>query len=158
MTGEEIKRIVPDLLDARHPGRSREVAEGVEGELGWILELDGTIALVRASQATHPFIWIRGGIAHAVPRSEALALEVAAGNKDLMVGRMYVAYGDDIAMVVFDEAISAAYLSFDHEASIQDLVTRFETSLEYTADWSTKIRQKFGGQTFTADDWPLMAF
>lgn len=53
----------------------------------------------------HPFIWVKGGIAHAIPRSEALATDVAAANRGLVVGRLYLSYGEEIAMVVFDEAI-----------------------------------------------------
>jgi hypothetical protein len=61
-------------------------------------------------------------------------------------------------MVVFDEAIFSDYLSNDYMPSMQDLVTRLETSLEYTAQWSKEIREKFGGRPFAAGDWMLMAF
>jgi hypothetical protein len=157
--GEALKQFVPELLEARYPGRSREVEPNAgPGHLGWTLELDECVVLVRASQASNPFILIRGGIAHAIPRTEALALHVATGNKDLMVGRLYMAYGDDLAMVVFDEAIVGAYLSMEYEPSIQDVVTRFETSLQYTSQWAKATLEKFGGQPFTADDWHLMSF
>lgn len=126
--------------------------------MGWILNLDDCVVLVRASQASHPFILIRGGIAHAIPRSEALALHVASGNKDLMVGRTYMGYGDDVAIVVFDEAIVGAYLSLQYEPSVHDVVNRFEMSVQYTSEWSKKVLEKFGGQPFTADDWHLLSF
>ena len=160
MNGEELRQFVPELLEARYPGRSREIASEVEGlpSLGWVLELDDCVALIRPTQTSHPFIWIKGGVAHALPRSESLATDVAAGNKSLVVGRLYLAYGDDIAMVVFDEAIFGEYLSMQYEPSIQDTITRFETSLQYTAEWSKTIREKFGGQAFTGDDWHLMSF
>jgi hypothetical protein len=157
MDADELKRFVPYLLEGRYPGRSQPVV-GDGGDLGWTLDLDDTIVYVRASSGSNPFIWIRGGIAHAVPRSEALALHVAAANKDLVVGRVYMGYGDDLAMVVFDEAIFSDYLSNDYMPSMQDLVTRLETSLEYTAQWSKEIREKFGGRPFAAGDWMLMAF
>lgn len=128
------------------------------GHLGWIVDLDNSAVLVRVSQASHPFILIRGGIAHGLPRSEALATHIATANKDLVVGRVYMAHGDDIAMAVFDEAIFGAYLSLQYEPSLQDVVTRFETSLQYTSEWAKEVREKFGGQAFTADDWHLMSF
>ena len=157
--GEQLKRFVPDLLEARYPGRSREVEPATgDGQFGWILELDDCVVLARAAQTSHPFILVRGGIAHAIPRTDALALHVAARNKDLVVGRVYLAYGDDIAMVVFDEAIFGAYLSLEYEPSVQDVVNRFETSVQYTAEWAKEIREKFGGQPFTVDDWHLMSF
>jgi hypothetical protein len=160
VNGEELQRFVPELLEARYPGRSREMFPPLEGmpQLGWVLELDDCLAIVRASQATHPFIWIRGGVAHALPRSEALATDVAAANKNLVVGRLYMAYGDEIAMVVFDEAIVGEYLSMEYEPSIKDAINRFETSLQYTAQWAKTIQEKFGGSRFTSDDWHLMDF
>lgn len=75
-----------------------------------------------------------------------------------MVGRAYLAYGDDIAMVIFDEAIVGAYLSMQYEPSVEDVVTRLETSIQYTSQWTKTILEKFGGQPFTADDWHLMIF
>jgi hypothetical protein len=159
VNGAELQQFVSELLD-RYPGRSREMFPPVDGmpHPGWILELDDCVAMVRASQVSHPFVWVRGGIAHAIPRSEELATDVAAGNKDLMVGRLYLAYGDEIAMVVFDEAISGGYLSMQYEPSIQDAVTRFEMSLQYTTEWSKKVLEKFGGQAFSGEDWHLMSF
>jgi hypothetical protein len=157
VNGEELKQFVPELLEARYPGRSRPAdpeTSIVPGgpHMGWILDLDECVALVRASQATNPFILIRGGIAHAIPKSEALAFHVAANNKHLMVGRAYVGYGNDVALVAFDESIDGSYLSLDNDASIQDAVTRFEMSLRYTAAWTQEIVDTFGGRRFTADD------
>jgi hypothetical protein len=156
--GEELKKFVPELLDARYPGRSQEAPPAVgDGAFGWVVELDGCIALARAAQVTHPFILIRGGIAHEIPRSEELALHVATANKDLVVGRAYLAYGDDIAMVAFDESIFGAYLSAQYEPSMLDVVNRLETSFQYTSEWSKAIRERFGGRPFTVDDWALMS-
>lgn len=162
MNGEELEGFIPQLLEARHPGRSRELGEdggpGLPGLPGWILELDGCVMTVRPSQSSHPFIWIRGGVAHAIPRSEELALRVAAGNKDLVVGRLYMAYGDDAAMVIFDETVFGGYLSFQYEPSIEDVVNKLETSIQYTKEWAQTIRSEFGGRQFTADDWRLLTF
>ncbi len=161
MNGEELKQFVPELLEGRYPGRSKEAAPGSDigaGDLGWILELDDCLVLVRASLVSNPFIWIRGGIAHGIPRTDALALDIAAGNKDLVVGRLYMAYGDDVAMVVFDESIFAGYLSLEYQPSMTDVVNRFETSVQYTSQWTKTVREKFGGQAFSAEDWVLMSF
>ena len=161
MNGEELDEFVPQLLEARYPGRVRKMGEGGIGlpEIGgWVLELDGCVLTVRATQTSHPFIWIRGGVAHGISRSEELALRVAAGNKDLVVGRIYMAYGDDVAMVVFDETIFGGYLSFQHEPSIEDAVNKLETSVKYTTEWAKAISEEFDGRPFTADDWHLLTF
>lgn len=162
MNAEELEKFVPDLLGARYPGRAREVGKlgvpDLPSDGSWILELDDCILTVRAAKVTHPFIWIRGGISHALPRSEELALRVAAGNKDLVVGRLYMAYGDDVAMVVFDETIFGGYLSLQYQPSIEDIVNRLETSIQHTNEWAKRIREEFGGRIFTADDWHLLAF
>ena len=158
MNGDDIKKLVPDLLDARCPRLWREAVEGQGPEMGWVVDLEDCVALVRAAQSSNPFIWIRGGIAHAIPRTEALALNVAAANKTLMVGRLYLAYGPELAMVAFDESIVAASLSPDFEPSMEDLVTRFDASLQYTRDWANRTIAEFGGRRFGADDWGLMAF
>lgn len=136
------------------------MAPPMEGmaHLGWVLELDDCMAIVRATETTNPFIWIRGGIAHALPRSEALATEIATANRDLVVGRLFLACGDDIAMAVFDETIFGGYLSMRYEPSVEDAISRFETGLQYTAQWSATIREKFGGRRFEGDDWHLMGF
>jgi hypothetical protein len=157
-----MERFLPELLDARYPGRVRKIGvkggQGVPGIDGWMLDLDGSVLTTRVSQSTHPFIWIRGGIAHGIPRTEELALRVAAGNKDLVVGRLYMAYGDDIAMVVFDETIFGGYLSFEHEPSIHDVVNKLEMSIRYTDEWTKTLRADFGGLPFTPDDWHLLTF
>lgn len=156
--GEDLQQFVPQLLETRYPGRSEELFSDspVPGPFGWKLELDHGVAFIRATQTTHPFLWFRGGIAHAIPRSEELATHVATGNRDLMVGRAYLACGADVAMVVFDETIDAASLSMQYEPSIQQLITRFETSIQYTNEWAQAITEKFGGQRFSGDDCLLL--
>jgi hypothetical protein len=122
-----------------------------------VLDLDGCTVLVRATATSLPFIWFKGGIAHAIPRSAALAEHVALNNKDLMAGRVYLALGDEIAMAVYDDAIFGASLSLDYDPSIQDVVNRFDGGLKYTSEWSQAILSKFGGQPFRGDDWYLMS-
>jgi hypothetical protein len=162
MNRSELERFASELLQARYPAETRKMGEengpGLPGLGGWMLVFDECILTVSVSQSQHPFIWLRGGIAHAVPRSEELALRVAAGNKELVVGRLCMAYGDDIAMVIFDETVFGAYLSMEYEPSIQDVVNKLETSVEYTKDWTKKVRLEFGGQGFTPDDWHLLTF
>lgn len=162
MNREEMELFLPDLLEARYPGLAQKMGEeggpGLPGLDGWMLSFDGCVLAARVSRSTHPFIWIRGGLAHAIPRSEALALRVAAGNKDLVVGRLYMAYGDDVAMVVFDETVFGGYLSLDHEPSIEDVVNKLETSVQYTTEWSKTIREEFGGRPFTTNEWALLSF
>jgi len=60
-------------------------------------------------------------------------------------------------LVAFDESIFGAYLSLDHQPSMQDVVNRLETSLQYTSEWSKAVLEKFGGQPFTVDDWALIS-
>lgn len=162
MNREDLKRFLPELLEGRYPGLAQKMGEeeglGLPGLDGWMLSFDSCVMTARVSRSTHPFIWIRGGVAHAIPRSEALALRVAAGNRDLVVGRLYMAYGDDLAMVVFDETVFGGYLSFQHEPSIQDAVNKLETSIQYTTEWAKTIREEFGGRSFTMDDWHLLSF
>jgi len=162
MTREEMEQFLPELLEARYPDLAQQMgvegAPGLPGMGGWMLSLDGCVVTASVSRSSHPFIWIRGGVAHALPRSEELALRVAAANKDLVVGRLYMAYGDDLAMVVFDESVFGGYLSFQHEPSIEDVVNKLETSVQYTSEWAKKIRDEFGGRPFTSDDLHLLSF
>jgi hypothetical protein len=154
---EEIARFVPWFLEGRYPGCWRPVIEGTP-DLGYALEVDGACVLVRAGKAQTPFIWLRGGIAHAIPKTDQLAFHVASQNKDLMVGRVYLAYGDDVAMVAFDEAIVTGDLDVERPSSAQDFINRFEMSLDYTRKWADTILQRFGGRRFTAADLMLMSF
>lgn len=157
MDNDEIVRFLPWFLEARYPGKFREVVHGTP-QLGYALEIDGACMLVRSGNAQTPFIWLRGGVAHAIPRSNALAFHVAAQNKDLMVGRAYLAYGDEFAMVAFDEAIMTGDLDVDRQSSAQGFVDRFETSLNYTRQWTETILERFGGRRFAADNLMLMSF
>lgn len=129
MNSDELRGFVPWFLELRYPGQFRPVVAGAP-ETGWILDTGEVVAFVRAGSANLPFIWFRGGIAHGVPRSEALALHVASQNKDLMVGRVYLSSGEDRAMVVFDEAILAGDLDPERQTCANELVTRFGTSIQ----------------------------
>ena len=162
MNREELNLFLPDLLEARYPGLPRKMGEhdgpGLPGVEGWMLNFNDFLLVVRVSQSTHPFIWIRSGLAHGLPKSETLALRIAAGNKDLVVGRLYMAFGDDLAMVAFEETVFGGYLSFQHKPSIHDVVNKVETSVDHSKEWSKTIREEFGGQQFAIDDCHLLTF
>ena len=157
MDNDEVARFVPWFLEARYPGRLRPVMEGMP-EFGHQREVDGARMVIRSGKARMPFIWVRGGVAHAVPRSEALAYHVASENRDLMVGRVYLAYGDELALVAFDDAITAIDLDPERQSSMQDLVNRFEASLDYTRKWTETILERFGGKPFADEDLTLLTF
>jgi hypothetical protein len=112
---------------------------------------------MRVSRGGNGFLWIKCGIGHAIPRSEGLALHVAAANKDLIVGRAYLAYGDELAMVVLDETIFAPPIDLAYDPSIQDLVDRVETSMTHARQLREDVLGRFGGQPFADDDWMLLA-
>jgi len=157
MNGEELAE-VPPLLVGRYPNsfwqpEPPELAGG-----GWVLERDDVFCLVRAAQASTPFLWIRCGVAVEIPRSEALALRIAACNKDLMVGRAYLSCGDEIGLVAMDEVISASSLSWEHQPSIQELVDRFETTLTQARKLRAEVLDQFGGRAFTHDEWMHLVF
>ncbi|MEA2494337.1 MAG: hypothetical protein QOJ29_2248 [Thermoleophilaceae bacterium] len=85
-------------------------------------------------------------------------MQIAAGNKDLVTGRVYMAWGEDLAMVVYDDTIFSEYLSTDYQPSMQDLVNRMENGFAHTSQWTTEIREKFGGRPFSREDWGLLTF
>ncbi len=161
MNADEAAALVPQLLEARYPGRSRrvgfgELPPGLADPGGWVLELDGVFGFARAAGASDPFIWLQFGIAQAIPRTNELAFYVAAANKKLSIGRLFLAYGDQIALVVFDETIFAHAISFEYQPSMQDLVNRLEASISYARDFGAEVRQRFGGSPFTSEDWMLL--
>ena len=151
MDNDTTARFVPWFLTARYPDRFREVAPGFP-EMGYALETDGACLLVRAGKAQTPFIWVRGGVAHAVPRTDALAHHIAAGNSDLMVGRLYMTSGAEAAMVVFDETILTVDVDPERQSSMQEVVNRVEASVAYTRQWSETLRERYGGRRFNAGD------
>jgi hypothetical protein len=156
--GNDIVGFVPQALESWYPGCSHELAHGRGPDVGWVLEAEGAVAVVRAVGTSRPFVWLRAGIAHTIPRADALAWHVASKNKDLMAGRVYATSSDDLAMVVFDEAILGPAISYQHQPSIQDVRTRLDIGLECAAQWSAEVRETFGGQAFTPADWGKLLF
>ncbi len=47
----------------------------------------------------------------------------------------------------------ATDIDIDRQTCAQELVDRFDTSLQYTRQWSETVLGRFGGQPFTGDDW-----
>lgn len=163
MNAEQTSQLIAQMLEAKFPGRYRAVSlaqgalpPGVPDVEGWVLEEEGTYCYVRVAQTSYPFVWLKFGISHATPPTEELAFAVAAANKDLVVGRAYLAAGDDVAMVVLDETIFAAPISWEHEPSVQDLLQRVATGAQQAGTLQRNIRGRFGGRSFQADDWMLL--
>ena len=76
-----------------------------------------------------------------------------------MLGRVYVAYGDAVAMVGFDEAIFTLHVDLRDEAGVLRLIDRLELSQRFTAESSRRSASRFvGGQPFAAADWYVMSF
>jgi hypothetical protein len=154
MDGSEIARLIPELLDGRYPGKSREPGpRDIPVPGGRLLEIDNLLGVVRPSQSSNPFLWIRIGVAIEIPRSNELAYHVACANKKLMVGRAYLGYGDTYAMVVLDETVLGPSIRLDFQPSMQDLVDRFETTLTHAREFNAEIVQQFGGRGFQGEEW-----
>jgi hypothetical protein len=150
----ELYEFLPTILEAHCTGRYGEVAPsgGNPGlSLGWCLSVGDTIALLRAANASLPFLWFRGGLAQ-LPRSEELAFVAAEANKDLMTGRIYLTGGETHRGVVYDESIFAPFIDPADALSMNHLRVRMEVALEYTEQWSTKLRERFGGFPFSATE------
>jgi hypothetical protein len=161
VNADEIADLVPRLLEARYPGRSQrasfgELPPGLQDPGGWVLQLDGVFCFVRATRTTDPFIWMQCGIAHAIPRSNELAFYVAAANKKLSIGRLFMAYGADLAMVVLDETIFAHAISMAYQPSIQDLVNRLEGTITTARESGAEVLERFGGRPFAFEDWMML--
>jgi hypothetical protein len=154
MDHRELYEFLPTVLEAHCSGRYSEVAPSggdPELSLGWSVSVGDTVALVRAAKAGTPFLWFRGGLAQ-LPRSEELAFAVAEANKDLMTGRIYLTGSDTHSSVVYDETIFAPFVEASDALSMAHLRVRMELALDYTAQWSTTLRERFGGLPFSATE------
>jgi hypothetical protein len=160
VNAEQIEALIPELLENRYPGQYRNAMETGFPELpgGWVVEPGGLVCLVRSAGTSNPFIWIKIGVAIEVPRSPELAYYVAAANKKLDVGRAYMGYGDDLALVVMDETVFAASLSWQFEPSVSDVLSRFQASLTQARNMAEEIFERFGGRSFASDEWMHLAF
>jgi hypothetical protein len=158
MDADEVAGLVPELLGNFYQGKYRPAAGGAWPDYpgGWILEEDGAFCFIKTAGARMPFIWIRVGAAIDIPRDDALAYYVACANKDLQAGRAYMRYGEEHALVVVDESVSAAPISRQWAASVQEVLTRLDLCLEHARDLQHWILERFGGRPFTGDDWGLL--
>jgi hypothetical protein len=120
---------------------------------GYVLEPQDAYCLIHAAVANDPFIWIKAGIALDIPLSERLAYFVATTNSDLIVGRTYLATGQHVGLVVMEETVFAAALSWEHQPSIVDLINRLENLLRQARDMRLELLRRFEGRPFRRDDW-----
>jgi hypothetical protein len=158
MNADEVAALVPQLLEGRYPGKCRQVDDVVAPPGSWLLEDEDIFGLVRATDTSSPFIWIKLGVAIEIPRTSELAHHVACANKQLVTGRAYLAYGEHVALVVVDETVFASSLSWDFQPSIQDLVNRLETSMTHARAMRKDLLGQFGGRPFAREDWIHLAF
>jgi hypothetical protein len=158
MTGAEAAELLPRLLEARYPDEYERVDDVVAPPGSWLLRHDGGFCFLRVTDTRAPFIWIRAGVAIEIPRSSALADRVACANKDLVVGRAYMGYGEQVALVAVDETVFASSLSLDFQPSIQDLVNRLDTALLHARELSAQILEAHGGRPFAGADWIHLVF
>lgn len=160
MNADEATTLLPQILEANYEGRVRRVGPslppGMQDVGGWLVEVDDAYCFCRVGRGGQGFIWVRLGIALAIPKSSDLAFFVAMANRDLMVGRAYLAVGDDIAMVVLEHTAFIPSLSWEHQATFTDLAGAIVTAVEHAADLRKKIMERFGGQPFGGDDWNLL--
>lgn len=158
MNGKEITNLVAEIAKSRFASSHWQPSPPELAGGGFILEPEGAYCLIRASDTSNPFIWMKAGVALDIPRNDALAYFVATANKDLVVGRAYLAYGDQVAMVVLDETVFAAALAWEHQPSMVDLVTRLDNLLTEARAMQLKILERFGGRPFASDDWSFLIF
>jgi len=157
MNAEQIAALVPQLLQARYPGKCRKVDDALAPSGSWLMEDEDIFGLIRATDTTHPFIWIKLGVAIEIPRSSELAHYVACANRKLVTGRAYLAYGERFALVVVDETVFASSISLDFQPSMQDLVNRLETSMRHARELRQELLGQFGGRPFAGEDWIQLA-
>jgi hypothetical protein len=158
MDSDEATILLHELLGEVFAGRLRPASgRSVPDYPGaWLVEEDGALAFVKVASTESPFIWIRVGAAVDIPLVDALAYFVACANKDLQVGRAYMRYGDQVALVAVDECITTAPISRQSHESMQDVVTRLDFSLDHARTLQYWILQQYGGRPFSGDDWALL--
>jgi hypothetical protein len=110
----------------------------------------------RIGQGRPGFIWARLGIANAVPKSNDLALQIAAANRNLMVGRVYLASGGGLAMVVLEGTVFHRALVVGAPATLADVESRIVTAAGHAGQLRQEIVNRFGGRAFGGEDWRLL--
>jgi hypothetical protein len=162
MDVQELEGLIPRMLEVNFPGRYRRTSvgslpEGMADPGGWLVETDDLYCFMTAATGGPGFLWIKCGVAHAIPRNSDLAFLVAARNKDLMAGRAYMTSGPEIGMVVVDETVFAPSLSLDHGPSIQDLANRIGVVTDSARQLRADVLGQFGGRPFGGEDWMMLS-
>jgi hypothetical protein len=163
----ELAEGIPTLLDMSYPGQAQRVGDMPgwsdtpddvrrTAELIWLLPLDEVLCVVQVHPTSNPFVSFRSGLATEIPSVPELAMFVAVVNKEFAVGRMY--YEPANSIVVVEETIFAAPLSFQFMPSMQDLVGRMNESINQARRIGPQIRERFGGRPLKPSEWMLVAF
>ena len=153
MNAGEAAALLPQLLEARYPGEYERVEGVVEPAVMWLLRHEGAYCLLRATDTTAPFVWIKVGVGMEIPRSYELAHHVACANQQLVVGRVYLGHGEQVACVAVDETVFAESIALEFEPSVHDLVNRLETAMTHARDLGAQLLPRYGGRPFAGRDW-----
>jgi hypothetical protein len=149
----DARELLRELVEERYPHSHRKIEDDPFMPAGgWVLDHDGAFALVRVPDIELTVISVRAGIAIEIPRSDDLALYVAAHNKQVMAGRVYLAYGEQYALVVLEEITRGRTLSWEFRPSMEDFLGRFDYVLRHAAEMRNEILARFGGRPFNGDE------
>ena len=116
------------------------------------MEHDGGYCLLRVPNIEDTIISVRAGVAIEIPRCEELAYYVACENKQIIAGRAYMGYGDELALLVLEEIVWGRALSWDFEPSMTDMVTRFDYVVRQAGKIQSTVLERFGGRPFRDDE------
>lgn len=162
MNVEEATGVLPQILEANFEGQvwrvGPHIPPGMQDVGGWLVEADDVYCFCRVGSGGPGFIWLRLGIARNIPKSNDLAFFVATSNRDLMVGRAYLALAarEDVAMVVLEDTAFIGAMSWEHQATFADLAGRIVTAVGHAAQFRRDILGRFGGRPYDGDDWNLL--
>lgn len=160
MNADEATEVLPQILEANFESQVRRVGPnippGMQDVGGWLVQVDDAYCFCRVGRGGPGFIWVRLGIAHAIPKSCDLAFLVATGNRELEVGRAYLAAGEDIAMVVIEDTMFIPAMSWEHQATFTDVASRIVTAVGHAGQLRREILTRFGGLPFDGEDWNLL--
>jgi hypothetical protein len=95
--------VLGEMMEASYRKLEEDFFPGFPG--GWLLEHQGGYCLLRVPNIEDTIISARAGVAIEIPRSEELAYYVACENKQIMAGRVYMGYGDELALLVLEEIV-----------------------------------------------------
>lgn len=157
---EQARELLREFVQGRYSESGRDLGDdflpGISG--GWLIEHEGGICLLRVPDVEQTIVTIRAGVAVEIPRCEELAYHVACANKQIMVGRAFMGYGDEFALVVLEDIVRGRAISWDFEPSIEDVVSRFEYVIQQSSEMRKSILERFGGRTFRDEDTMLLVW